>query len=320
MISGKSFEYALLIQFYGKLKQTTTVKIIKNSSFRIAKECFGFLSTDRRSDYLLTASFAVNFFIDIEPRLNNHLNNSDCLQLEIAQDSRGELGDARDILIIRSLQDWEIGISVKNNHRAIKHSRLSYSIDFGQKWLGINVSQQYLNDIKPIFQQLEEIKRLTNNTRKWKELDNHHSSIYKPLLVAFRSELGRLHDVNSLKVSQNLIKYLIGKKDFYKVIKLKNQIEIQAYNFNQTLNLSFKNQNPLYIIPAIKLPTKILDIRFKPNSQTTVTVKLNYGWELSFRIHNASSKVEPSLKFDIQLLKSPKKLFKNHLNIVGNKD
>jgi len=36
---------------------------------------------------------------------------------------------------------------------------------------------------------------------------------------------------------------------------------------------------------------------------------------LSFRIHNASSKIEASLKFDINLLNSPKKLFKNTLNI-----
>ncbi|WP_204723350.1 HaeIII family restriction endonuclease [Fastidiosibacter lacustris] len=36
---------------------------------------------------------------------------------------------------------------------------------------------------------------------------------------------------------------------------------------------------------------------------------------MSFRIHNASSKVEPSLKFDIQLLSSPKTLFKNKLSI-----
>ncbi|RPD37239.1 HaeIII family restriction endonuclease, partial [Candidatus Liberibacter solanacearum] len=29
------------------------------------------------------------------------------------------------------------------------------------------------------------------------------------------------------------------------------------------------------------------------------------GWNISFRLHNASSKVEPSLKFDIQLVKTP---------------
>ena len=32
---------------------------------------------------------------------------------------------------------------------------------------------------------------------------------------------------------------------------------------------------------------------------------LNNGWELSFRIHNASTLVEPSLKFDIQFIGMP---------------
>jgi len=32
---------------------------------------------------------------------------------------------------------------------------------------------------------------------------------------------------------------------------------------------------------------------------------LNNGWQLSFRIHNASTIVEPSLKFDVQLIGMP---------------
>ena len=63
------------------------------------------------------------------------------------------------------------------------------------------------------------------------------------------------------------------------------------------------------------LPTEIVDIDFKLESNTTAIVTMNNDWTLSFRIHNASSRVESSLKFDINLLKSPKKLFKNTLNI-----
>lgn len=45
---------------------------------------------------------------------------------------------------------------------------------------------------------------------------------------------------------------------------------------------------------------------------------MNNDWTLSFRIHNASSRVEASLKFDIKLENSPKQLFKNTLNISHN--
>ena len=36
---------------------------------------------------------------------------------------------------------------------------------------------------------------------------------------------------------------------------------------------------------------------------------MDNGWQISFRIHSASSKVEPSLKFDIQLVGQPIVLF-----------
>lgn len=39
------------------------------------------------------------------------------------------------------------------------------------------------------------------------------------------------------------------------------------------------------------------------------------GWQFSFRIHNASAKVEPSLKFDINLEGNPHDLFTHHVFI-----
>ncbi len=77
-------------------------------------------------------AFAVNFLIDLEPRLYNSLNATDILELEIMADSAGQEGDVRDILTIRAVQKWEIGVSAKNNHKAVKHSRLSKNIDFSK--------------------------------------------------------------------------------------------------------------------------------------------------------------------------------------------
>jgi hypothetical protein len=133
MTTGKSFEYALLVQFEEKLKNKTNIEVIKNSAFKIAKGCFKNVSITERSEYLLSASFAVNFLIDIEPRLSNDIGKGDILQLEILSDNYGQCGDVRDVLAIRLLQKWEIGVSAKNNHHAVKHSRLSASIDFGEK-------------------------------------------------------------------------------------------------------------------------------------------------------------------------------------------
>jgi hypothetical protein len=315
MTTGKSFEYALLAQFEEKLKDKTNLEIIKNSAFEIAKGCFENVNATEQSEYLLSASFATNFLMDIEPRLSNDIGKDDILQLEILSDHHGKSGDVRDILAIRLLQKWEIGVSAKNNHHAVKHSRLSANIDFGEKWLGLKTSKEYFDTVTPVFNKLEKIRKESDAKKKWSELGDYHSSFYVPILKAFIKELKNLHKKDSTKIASNLVAYLVGNKDFYKVIKGKNSVEIQAYNLNGTLNLPFKDILPKYKTPKVPLPTEIIDIDLKADSDTTAIVTMNNDWTLSFRIHNASSKVESSLKFDINLLKSPKKLFKNTLNI-----
>jgi hypothetical protein len=314
-INGKSFEYALLVQFEEKLRDKTNVEIIKNNSFQIAQKCFNEIKELQKSEFLLYASFAVNFLIDLEPRLANGIDKNDTLELEILPDRAGETGDVRDVLAIRVLQRWEIGVSAKNNHNAVKHSRLSSDIDFGKKWLGIESSKEYFDRINLVFGSLKKIKKEINGTKKWSEIGDYHTSVYLPILIAFIEELEKIYKSNLEKVPTNLVKYLIGNKDFYKVVKNKNSLDIYAYNFNNSLNLSFGNIESKYKIPEIVLPTKILDMSFKENSKNTIIITLDNDWVLSFRIHNASSRVEPSLKFDITLLSSPKTIFKNTLFI-----
>jgi len=316
MESGKAFEYALLREFQEKLGRLTNVKIIENSAFFIVQRCFEAFDSQQQGRYLLTASFAVNFLIDIEPRLSNGLGYTDVLELEILTDQHGEIGDVRDVLILRSEQKWEIGISAKNNHRAVKHSRLSSEIDFGDKWLGIPCSDQYFREINQIFLPLKKIKQESKSTQKWSTLSNKEVEIYIPILKAFKTELTRIYETSPCIVSSRLIEYLIGRKDFYKVIRQENIVEIQAYNLHGTLNQPFQGVKPKFKTPIIQLPTEITAIKPKENSKTTLIVKLNHGWELSFRIHNASSRIEPSLKFDINLISAPASLFVNTLLVT----
>ena len=314
MLNGKSFEYSLLLQIKEKLNKKVKVQIINNNSFEIAKECFNLLSEKEKSENILYSSFAINFLLDLEPRLTNSLNDKDVLELEIRQDNEGKEGDVRDILIIRLIQKWEIGISAKNHHNAVKHSRLSNTIDFGNKWIGINNSDNYFKEVSIIFNKLSKIKK-ENPGIKWSDIGDYNNNVYKPILKSFVKEIKRLYEIDNKKVVNNLIKYLIGKKDFYKIIKNKKDVEIYGFNLNNTLNLPFKNINSKYKIPKVLLPTKIEKIDFKKDSKNTIILEMNNDWIISFRIHNASSKVEASLKFDIQLLKYPKTLFKNKLII-----
>ncbi len=316
--TGKAFEYALLKEFYERLKSNhNNIIIVESNQYETAKSCFKSFSGEEQGLYSLVSSAAINFLVDIEPRLANSLNPDDTLQLEIVSDSEGQIGDVRDVLAIRLLQKWEIGISAKNNHRAVKHSRLSQSIDFGKKWIGIPCSTNYFNEIKPIFDFLAKLRSEDKNT-KWTSINEMHKSIYVPLLNAFKSELERLDKENPNIIPQKLVEYLIGNKDFYKVIKGNNKVEIQAYNLHGTLNQPFEKIRPKAKIQKLKLPTRLIEIVYDNDSDTTLIVSLNEGWQISFRIHNASSRVEPSLKFDINLISAPHTLFHNHI-FIGEK-
>ena len=180
-------------------------------------------------------------------------------------------------MTIRALQRWQIGISAKNNHRAVKHSRLSQRIDFGKKWLGVPCSQNYFDEIKPIFDMLTDW-RAKDKSKKWTSIENMHQVVYIPILNAFRKELLRLDRENPNVVAENLVQYLIGNEDFYKVIKGKKKVEIQAYNVHGSLNLPFEKIKPKAKIPKLKLPSRLIEIVYQDNSTTTLLVSLNEGW------------------------------------------
>lgn len=277
------------------------VEIINNNHFKTAKLCFEHFSEKEQSLYTSISKAAVDFLIDLEPRLINKIDDWDALELEIVSDSEGQSGDVRDVLAIRFSQKWEIGISAKNNHRAVKHSRLSRNIDFGEKWFGTPCSETYFNEIRPIFDYLS-LMRLQDSSTKWNSIPDMHSNIYIPLLNAFSDELKRLYSDNPILVPSKLVEYLIGNRDY----------------LHGTLNRPIKNIKPKAKTPKLKLPSRLIEIVYKDNSKTTLIVSMDEGWQISFRIHNASSRVEPSLKFDINLISAPHTLFTNHIFITAS--
>ena len=230
-------------------------------------------------------------------------NDDELIVLKIQKDEEGEKGDVRDILIIRGESGWEIGLSVKHNHFAVKHSRLSPSIDFGNKWYNIPCTQKYWDSVNPIFNYLnKEKKRKT----KWSDLPDKEGDVYIPLLVAFMEEIKTANEADPF-FPKRMVEYLLGEYDFYKVISVdaKKTTNIQSFNLRGTLNKASKVKKPEIIVPVAELPDELVAIKMKKNSNNTVELYLNNGWQFSFRIHNASTFVESSLKFDVQFTGMP---------------
>lgn len=97
-------------------------------------------------------------------------------------------------------------------------------------------------------------------------------------------------------------------------IKISNKTEIYGFNLHGTLNKAADKIKPSFKVNRLKLPTRIIELSFKPNSTDTLFLTCDEGWQISFRIHNASSKAEPSLKFDINLIGQPPALYTHHIH------
>lgn len=298
---GRAYEYICLVTLSNEINKIRKAEIIENSAYYAAYHAWELMSIDFQTILKNSAKAAVATIFDMEPMIIEP--SDDLLILNIQTDNQGKDGDVRDIVISRKDVQWEIGLSIKHNHFAVKHSRLAKSLDFGEKWFNIPCSEKYWSDIKPIFDYLK-IKK--DNKQNWSDLPHKDKEVYIPLLQAFIDEIKRSNCANS-DVPKRMVEYLLGEFDFYKVISVDSLriTQIQTYNLHGKLNQESKISKPKIEVPLACLPTRIVSLDFKPNSTNTVELYMDGGWQFSFRIHNASTKVETSLKFDIQIVGMP---------------
>lgn len=298
---GRAYEYACITTLCNEIKKVRSAEIVMNSSFFAAKHAWELVDDILKTNLIKSAKAVVDVIFDLEPMIveKDEFN----VELKIQVDSQGEAGDVRDILITRNNVCWEIGLSIKHNHFAVKHSRLAKRLDFGKKWFGHPCSTDYWNSVCNIFEYLE----LENSKRtEWKFIPDKEEGIYAPLLQAFRDEILRSAKIDN-DLPKKMVEYLLGEYDFYKVISIdvKRLTQIQSFNMRGTLNQKSTVHKPVTVIPIVSLPTRIVNFDFKPNSSNTLELYMDGGWQFNFRIHNASTIVEPSLKFDIQIIGMP---------------
>lgn len=312
---GKAFEYACVHALFEKYNSIQNVVIQNTPQLNTAKKCFEDAG-NKKQDLIDAANAAVRVIDRLEPRLK-FKDNDTPLILSVQSDAAGIAGDVRDILCIRRDHHWEIGLSCKHNHHAVKHCRLSDKIDFGADWFGYSCSKTYFSEVIPKFTELRTLRDESKKTgvpALWSDLNDKSGCYYKPILQSFMDELTRLSEMYS-DIPEKLIRYLIGRFDFYKVITddARRTTRIEAINIAGTLNEPSEGHKPITTVPLLKTPTKFYHIGFKEDkgitSKNTIHVVCDNGWEISMRLHNASSKIEPSLKFDVQLISFPSTLF-----------
>lgn len=298
--NGKGFEWAIAIELAASL----VVTIADNSHARHALVQYESLPLEKQRQFDRAAKLAVEHILEKE---RPKFSGSRPTQVRIAGDSEGITGDVRDVSL---LSDHKIlfGISCKSNHAAFKHSRLSATIDWVKAW-GLDprgASEQYWNVVRPVFEELKHIQVTSEKQALWAKLSNKSFDYYEPVLASFTNELSLLNrGPLAQQVSSSLARYVIGNEDFYKVIVRQTEVKIMAFNFNGTL-----------AVRRSKLPTSVLSIDRLEGGRHSINVRFDRGYTLNFRIHNASSRVEPSLKFDIQAKALPsEEIYQHHISI-----
>ena len=306
--NGKAFEYACLLALYHMLRAGEEVVIEDSPPLRTAGNLFDSMSADHQDKLMQAANAAARVIIRLEPQLQYPQGNIP-LYLSIQADAQGMAGDVRDVLCIRGQNGWQIGISCKHNHHAVKHCRLSDKIDFGNEWFGIPCSPQYFSEVTPLFGELRRLRKEAkeNGTQAlWLDIPDKADRYYKPVLQSFLDELNRLASLHP-EIPGILIRYLIGRYDFYKVMTddRHKTTRVEAVNMAGTLNRPSGKHHAIVDVPRLRLPTRFYHMGFRPDSDNTLEIVCDEGWSISMRIHNASSRIEPSLKFDVNLISLP---------------
>ena len=289
--SGKAFEYALayaLAAFLDKPFTDSNAKTIAHNAYLLHSET----EQDKMDK---AASEAVVFLCAHDERFG------DTISVSLQDDKQGMIGDVRDV--IAHLDDGkEIGISAKNRHDAVKHSRLSDLIDFGKEWTDYPYSNGYMKRVKPVF---EDLRQKRADGVLFRDIPDKENRYYLPILTAFEDELRNLCENYGQRFVMRLFQYLLGIKDFYKVIKENGHVAILSCNINGELIWG----------KEWKVPDRVESITRKRGSVNTITVSFMGGWQLSFRLHNASSRAEPSLKFDIRFIGLPASVARHEIII-----
>ncbi|MCC8397733.1 MAG: HaeIII family restriction endonuclease [Rickettsia endosymbiont of Labidopullus appendiculatus] len=289
--NGRAFEWAVGLV----LKLQTNMSIEENAYSEINEKAFYEIADREKSDFLNAATIAVEHIM-LKEKVFFESGNDGLISFN--SDTVGKQGDVRDVLI--TINGKTFGISCKNNHKALKHPRLSRTANFIKEW-GIDdsgCSDEYWVTASTIFDELAKIKNDSNGTALWKDVINKPSRFYWPILDAWSNEISRvcaISETKEVELCKTMISFIVGRFDFYKIIREgRKRVIVQGVNLNNTLSTK-----------RTKHPTCINAINNKNGGQYSKTIVFNRGYSINFRTHNAESKVIPSLKFDITAIGLP---------------
>lgn len=307
-ITGKAFEAAVLLEIQ---RQRELLGLDTDIQYDEAtNNAFDALNQTRDSkknpydDYVKAAYASVEMLCRLEPLIKLTRHGI----LRVQPDSAGKSGDVRDVIFADSSSKMVVGMSCKNNHADLKHQRISEKIDIGQQWFGNPSSDFYWSDIKDVW---SEADRLRSEYHFWTSVPNElpRTRLIKGAIDAVGDEIERQMSIDGGPA--RFAEFLVGKHDFYKLIKSdqKNIVIIQAYNLSGALGKKCAGTESL-MRSTVSLPSEMRHLTYVGDKH--IHLCMDGGWQFGLRLHTASSKIEPSLKFASSALGLPSSLVTIH--------
>ncbi|MCM0593826.1 MAG: HaeIII family restriction endonuclease [Gloeotrichia echinulata DEX184] len=176
---------------------------------------------------------------------------------------------------------WTVNLSLKHNHTALRHQRpgttpvhCGYAKNDPQMQ---QFKQQYRATTQEFMQYIGQAKLFAELPPDLKE-----QHLYTPVCNLVSQFINSHASICATKLFQ----YLVGDVNYYKIIVDTNAQTLTIQQFAQ-----------------IQMPTNVI----ATVNRQYVFLNFDNGWEISMRLHTASSQLKnyPSLKFDTKALKNP---------------
>ncbi|MDM0740113.1 HaeIII family restriction endonuclease [Clostridium perfringens] len=267
---GRAFEYALCKKIDSNFTNITLTDraVVEQSK---DKRYYDALNSDEKSKYDISTNRICSEWLNLK------LIDSNIYTLDRLPDSAGVNGDVTDIRL--ESPNAIINISLKHNHNALKHPRLTRV----PKWIDINTDNKYASDYKNIWDSfLSKANTLSSTATLFNELiaieDNFvFDNLYNPLCKLVSNYLTK--NIKTSSQVESLFKFMVGKYDFYKIIDNPDYVLIQDFI-------------------DLKMPK---NVKIEQTDKSYIKMTFNNGVILNLRIHTASSRISTkSVKFDVR--------------------
>lgn len=212
--------------------------------------------------------------------LEKKIKGRDLVIDKLTDDEAKKKGDVTDIRIFSG--EEIINLSIKHGHGALKHQRPPTTAQRCGCAKGSKEDIGFRKGYKVIIDNFLTLsKKLAPTARKFNDLlcldkEFIFDHLYLPICKYVTKTINEL--CVGKERTQALFSFLVGTTSFYKIIDHDDKVCILDFN-------------------SIGLPDKVIA---RMEGKSYIYLDFSNGWELSLRLHTASSKLGNSLKFDTQ--------------------